>query len=246
MEGCSQYKPKFFFFITFLTLCLSAGCVQSGVTSSQLRSFAVKSSEPRPQLVDPSATPSPILPLPYLSVVQKYSKDYGVDWTLVLAMMKQESRFNHRAVSRRGAYGLMQLMPETQIEISGKLGFHDFTRPKNNIRAGIFHLKGLFESFSEASESDRVRLVLAAYNAGLGRVNDAQGLVRRLGGNPNNWSDVRTALTMLSPRYATLHKTFWNGQPPTAGYFRDWKQTLQYVDAVVRYQERFDLAEMRI
>jgi membrane-bound lytic murein transglycosylase F len=228
-----------------LSAALFSGCIQPGATSTQI---LISESQPaqtkNSSLESKHVLASSIGSYPYLSTVRHYSKVYGVDFSLVLAMIQQESRFNHRAVSRRGAYGLMQLMPETQLEIGEKLGIYDLTKPKNNIRAGVYHLRSLFEAFPEGIEADRLRMVLAAYNAGIGRVLDAQEIVRHLGGNASRWSEVRTAMSMLSPTYSTLHRAVWNAESPSAGYFRDWKQTVRYVDAVVRYQDRFALSEM--
>ena len=73
------------------------------------------------------------------------------------AVIEAESEFNPRAVSRRGARGLMQLMPKT----AKTLGVDDQFDPKENIEAGVRHLRALMDRFG-----DNLPLVLAAYNAG--------------------------------------------------------------------------------
>jgi hypothetical protein len=97
----------------------------------------------------------------YLPLVKKYAQEYGIDWVLVLAVMKQESRFNHEAVSYQGAYGLMQIMPVTQIELAAKLGVEETISPRNNIKAGIYHLKSLYKVFENIQGEDRICLSLA-------------------------------------------------------------------------------------
>src|SRR5262245_48654549 len=89
--------------------------------------------------------------------INEASERYGIPEPLIRAVIRVESGFNPRAVSRKGARGLMQLMPET----AALLGVSDSFNPSQNIDAGVRHLKGLVERFG-----DDMRLVLAAYNAG--------------------------------------------------------------------------------
>src|SRR5262252_7735517 len=83
---------------------------------------------------------------------------YNVPADLVAAVIEAESDNNPRAVSRRGARGLMQLMPKT----ARTLGVHDPFDPRANIDAGVRHLRALMDRFG----SNDLPLVLAAYNAG--------------------------------------------------------------------------------
>ena len=181
-------------------------------------------------------------PTKYRRIVQKYADRYELDWLLMLSVMKQESQFRPNAVSRVGAYGLMQIMPVTQAELSEKLGVNEARSPYNNIRAGTFHFRSLYRIFKSANEDDRIRLSLAAYNAGLGRILDARQIVAYLGNDPNSWNSVKKALPLLSKRYYTLHKNIWDEQRPPSGYFRNWKQTTRYVDKVLEHYDQFALA----
>jgi membrane-bound lytic murein transglycosylase F len=174
--------------------------------------------------------------------VQRYANRYDLDWRLVLAVMKRESRFSPEAVSHKGAYGLMQIMPLTQQELAGKLGVNDLQTPLNNIRAGTFHLWSLYQAFDQADDENRIKLTLAAYNAGLNRILDAQDVGVYLGDDPNDWESVRAALPLLSRRYSTLHGRIWQSGKPRAGYFSDWRQTQAYVDTIVSYYDEYQLA----
>jgi soluble lytic murein transglycosylase-like protein len=90
--------------------------------------------------------------------IKKVAAQYGMSADLVAAVIEAESEFNPRAVSRTGAQGLMQLMPKT----AATLGVDDPFDPRENIEAGVKHLRALMDRFG----SDNLPLVLAAYNAG--------------------------------------------------------------------------------
>lgn len=177
----------------------------------------------------------------YGPVIKLYANQYGLDWRLVLATVKQESRFSTTAESHQGAYGLMQLMPGTGEEVARALEVDDFTRPRNNIRAGMFYMRQLFDLFDGAEESDRIRLTLAAYNAGIGRIYDAQEMAAYLHENPLEWSAIRDMLPFLSRRYQSLHRSIWTEDKPRSGYFGNAGETLRYVDNVMQYYEEYQL-----
>ena len=103
----------------------------------------------------------------YLNLVKKYSFDVGIEPTLVLAVIKTESGFNEKALSKKGAKGLMQLMDETAKFIADKVGFLgevDLFDGNTNIYLGVNYLKYLTEKFSSLEHA------LWAYNAGEGKV----------------------------------------------------------------------------
>ncbi|MCX6142176.1 MAG: transglycosylase SLT domain-containing protein [Ignavibacteriales bacterium] len=178
----------------------------------------------------------------YGETVRKYSYKYDLDWRLVMAVMKHESRFAADAVSHRGAYGLMQIMPATQVELAGKLGVEETESPSNNIKAGIFHLQQLYRAISGLDEENHIRLALAAYNAGLNRVLDAQDVAQYLGYNPQNWQSVKSVLPLLTKRYQNLHRNIWPSGRPRAGYFTDWNQTQLYVESIMAYYTEYQVA----
>ena len=178
----------------------------------------------------------------YGHIIQKYAHAYQVDWRLILAVMRQESSFRPRVVSYKGAYGLMQIMPLTSAELTQKIGVKNTLTPYNNIKAGIYHLRSLHRYFDDAKGDERIKLTLAAYNAGLNRIRDAQDVARYMGDDPNSWAAVKDALPMLSKRYKTLHSRIWRSGTPGSGYFRDSRQTTRYVENIMSYYDGYQLA----
>ncbi len=93
----------------------------------------------------------------YDSLISEFSRKYQVDFALIKAIIRAESGFNPLAVSRKGAKGLMQLMPETAQRVNVSNVFN----PRENIEGGVRHVKYLLSLFN-----NDLRLSLAAYNAG--------------------------------------------------------------------------------
>ena len=108
-----------------------------------------------------------IYPRKYSVYVQKYSEEYNLDENLVYSIIKAESKFDEKALSRRGAKGLMQIADITrdwaidELELNDDIDIYD---PETNIRIGCWYLNTLYKEFGKTD------LVIAAYNGGSGNV----------------------------------------------------------------------------
>jgi len=103
----------------------------------------------------------------YDPIIEKAAREYNIDAALVSALIRAESNYQPRAVSRKGARGLMQLMPATARRLSVRSPFD----PASNVRGGVRYLRELVDRFGHHPE-----LVLAAYNAGEGAVETYGGV----------------------------------------------------------------------
>jgi Zn-finger nucleic acid-binding protein len=127
------------------------------------------------------------------SFIKQSGAKYAVDPYLIFCVMEQESHFNARALSPKGARGLMQLMPGT----SARLGVRRPSDPAQNIAGGTRYLKQLMEQFD-----GRIDLVLASYNAG-------EGAVMKFGGRVPPYRETRDYVKRISYRYRRV-------KPPVA------------------------------
>ena len=169
----------------------------------------------------------------YLPLIKKYSKRYGFDYRLIIAQIVQESGFKMHARSRVGARGLMQIMPGTARELSRELDIeYILLRPRENITAGIYHLYKQTQYFPDASFEDRLKLALASYNSGAGRVFDAQDIARHFKQPANKWESVKPYLAMLKESDWQLHLQVWPKGRPPHGYFYGYDETISYVDNI--------------
>jgi len=119
----------------------------------------------------------------------------GVDWRLVAAIGYQESHWDPQATSPTGVRGLMMLTEET----AQRLQIKDRLDPRESIVGGARYLALLKEALPpRLEEPDRTFLALAAYNMGLGHLEDARILASRARLNPDKWQDVRQMLPRLA------------------------------------------------
>src|SRR2546430_9960525 len=118
------------------------------------------------------------------AAIDQAASRHNVDPSLVRAVIKVESNFNPNAVSRKGAMGLMQLMPQTARQLKVTNPFD----PQQNVDAGVRHLKMLMENYG-----GDVSLSLAAYNAGAGGVARSAGLP--------HFSETRNYVKRVTPLY---------------------------------------------
>ena len=148
------------------------------------------------------------------------AKQTGIDWRLLAAIGYQESKWNPGATSGDGALGLMMLTPDT----AAAMGIENRADPRQNILAGARYFASVRAKIPERiPEPDRTWLALAAYDTGLGHLEDARIITQTRGLNPDSWADVRQELPLLAQeRWYTRVKR---------GYARGW-EPVQFVERV--------------
>jgi len=130
----------------------------------------------------------------YQDDFQLAAKEHQHDWRLLAAIGYQESHWNPGAVSPTGVRGIMMLTRKTAAD----MGISNRVNPSNSIRGGSRYFAQMKNRIpKDITGPDRTWFALAAYNIGLGHVNDARKITKQLGGNPNKWMDVSNNLPLL-------------------------------------------------
>ena len=163
---------------------------------------------------------------------RKYSMHCNWDWRLLAAQAYQESSFDPNAVSYMGALGLMQLMPATARSVGVNLA--QVFDPETNLRGAVKYISQLDSHFADiTNRNERIKFVLAAYNAGPGHIDDARQLARTNGRDPDRWdSNVDYFVLHLSePRY-------FNDPAVAHGYMRG-NETYGYVSNIMKRWEGY-------
>ncbi|MDR2234381.1 MAG: transglycosylase SLT domain-containing protein [Tannerella sp.] len=163
---------------------------------------------------------------PFDGLFKKYAQQLGWDWQLLASIAYQESNFDPTVVGWSSAEGLMGIMPRT----AAYLGFADgdMQDPEKNIRAGVDCLEDYRQALTDVTDTlELIKLTLAAYNAGIGHINDARQLALKYGKDPNVWdNNVAEFIRLKSePQYYT---------DPVCkhGYLRG-RETYKYVPEVL-------------
>ena len=171
----------------------------------------------------------------YDDYFKTYAKSINWDWRLLASIAYQESKFHLDRISWAGATGLMGLMPKT-AEAMG-ITSEEMELPEPSIRAATELIKRLNRSFSSIEdENERIKFILASYNAGSGHIYDAQALARKYEKNPHIWEEnVEEYLKLKNiPEY-------YNDSIVKQGFFGS-KETINYVQNVLErwtyYKER--------
>ncbi|HOZ15639.1 MAG TPA: transporter substrate-binding domain-containing protein [Tenuifilaceae bacterium] len=160
---------------------------------------------------------------------KKNSPKINWDWRLLASLVYQESRFRHDVVSHKGASGVMQFMPQT----AEHWGIDSTVSAKEQIEVGVKYLKWLDDKMVEynISQEERVKFVLAAYNAGIGHVIDARNLARKYGKDPNVWDE--------NVEYFIRHKSeFLSDTVVRFGRLRG-EETFRYVSEIIDRYEHY-------
>ena len=167
-----------------------------------------------------------ILPT-YRDDFEQAARKYDLDWTLLAAQAYQESHWQVKAKSPTGVRGIMMLTKETAQE----LGISSRLDTKQSIFGGARYFKSLYERIPEQiSDPERNWFTLAAYNMGMGHLNDARILAQRLGKNPDRWSDLSSVMPLLRQKhyYKTLEHGYARGSEAVSyvRHIRDYHDML--------------------
>lgn len=171
----------------------------------------------------------------YDKIIKREVRKLGWDWRMMASIVWNESRFSVDAVSSQGARGLMQFMPRT-AERFGLEG-DEVLNPALSIEAGVEYLMFLERRFDEIADRDeRIKFVLAGYNAGPGHVRDAMALAEKYGDNPHVWNgSVEKWLLALQ------ESKYYRDEVCKHGFFRG-RHTVRYVKNVFeKYYEYTNL-----
>jgi len=167
----------------------------------------------------------------YKKYFQEAAQKFGIPWTLIASVSYQESHWNPKAKSFTGVRGLMMLTLKT----AKMLGVKSRLDPKQSVMGGTRHLKHMIKIVPQGVEGEnRLKYALAAYNIGMGHVKDAMKLAKRLGLNPNVWSDLKIVLPLLSQKkyYRDLKFGYARGAEP-----------VKYVEAIYNYKDILEKGE---
>ena len=132
---------------------------------------------------------------PLIPLFRDAASKYNYDWRLLAAMSYQESHWNRRARSPTGVRGLMMLTLTTarRVDVQNRMD------PAESVDGGARYLRELQDRLPDRiTGQDRTWLALAAYNVGMGHLEDARVLTQKRGGDPDRWEDVKETLPLLS------------------------------------------------
>lgn len=170
----------------------------------------------------------------YDTLIRRVSREEGNDWRLLSAIAYHESRFTPDIVSPRGARGLMQIMPSVARHF--EIPCDSLLDPETNVRIANRLLNEIAVRLripASTAENDRMRIVLASYNSGIGHVADARRLARHFGENPNSWEVVARYLNLKA------EPDFYTHDVVQCGRFKGYRQTNRYVNEVMKRYARY-------
>ncbi|MDO4697188.1 MAG: membrane-bound lytic murein transglycosylase MltF [Pasteurellaceae bacterium] len=157
----------------------------------------------------------------YQHLFEKYRGD--LEWQMLAAIAYQESHWEPTATSPTGVRGMMMLTRDT----AERMGVKDRINAEQSVKAGSEYLHLLINQLPQSiAKEDRIWFGLAAYNMGLGHLIDVRRLTKQLGGDPDNWLDVKKNLPLLA------EKRYYTGLK--YGYARGF-EAFNYVENIRRY-----------
>lgn len=159
----------------------------------------------------------------YINYFKKYTRNSIFSWQLIAAISYQESHWDHKAVSQTKVKGLMMLTKDT----ANYVGINNRLDANQSVYGGVKYLENLYERLPKTIVgSDRLWMTLAAYNVGLGHLEDSRILTQKHGYNPNYWSDVKKHLPLLGIKKYYKHTKY--------GYARG-REPVKYVERIKTY-----------
>ncbi len=170
----------------------------------------------------------------YDGLIRRISEREGHDWRLMSAIAYHESRFTPDIVSRSGARGMMQIMPSVARQFD--VPADRMADPETNVWLAtqvLSKIAGSLRLPRSVSEEDRMSLILASYNGGIGHVNDARRLARYFGEDPNSWGVVSRYLQLKSD------PAYYENEVVECGRFTGSGQTMAYVKDVMNRYDKY-------
>ncbi|WP_101757405.1 membrane-bound lytic murein transglycosylase MltF [Oceanicoccus sp. KOV_DT_Chl] len=167
----------------------------------------------------------------YRDLIQQVAEEYHIDWRLLAAISYQESYWNPKARSPTGVRGIMMLTLPTAKE----MGIKNRLDAEQSLRGGARYFNKIHNRIPDrVAEPDRSWFALAAYNVGLGHLEDARIITQQRGGDADKWADVKDSLPLLRKRswYKNTKYGYARGDEPV-GYvhnIRHYYNLLTWVD----------------
>ena len=159
----------------------------------------------------------------YINYFKTHTTNSIFSWQLVAALAYQESHWDHKAISKTQVKGLMMLTKDT----ANYIGVKNRLDPNESVYGGVKYLENIYKRLPKSIiGSDRMWMTLAAYNVGLGHLEDARIITQKFGANPNYWSDVKKYLPLKR-----LKKYYKNTK---YGYARG-NEPVKYVERIQAY-----------
>ena len=165
-------------------------------------------------------------------LIETVASEYQMDWRLLAAVSYQESHWNPTAKSRTGVEGMMMLTRITAKE----LNVDNRKDPQQSLRGGARFIRNLLRRLpADIEQPHRLWMALAAYNIGLGHLEDARIIAEKNGLNPHLWSDVRSQLPKLQNP---------DIYPTTRFGFALGNEAVTYVDNIRQYYSSLQLMSL--
>ena len=171
----------------------------------------------------------------YDNMMRRVGKEEGQDWILMSAIAYSESRFKPGLTSKMGAIGIMQIMPIVGRQFN--VDVDQIADPETNIRlAGklLGQIDKMLKIAPSTPKNDRISIILACYNGGIGHVSDARRLAKSNGENHNSWEVVARYLKMKAD------PAIYESELVHHGKFTGSEQTEAYVKEVMHRYEIYN------